>query len=244
MTARVSLLSQDWLKFSSYKEQALGLSLGLLSSENHDLSYSLSWRTLSDPSQMSSRTVRRQLGHSLVSAGIVLPWGNGSSNMVSYLPERFFLGGNSSPICSVGGPTSVLGFKTRGLGPAEPRRTIREISQSESSDTTHEMDYVGGDLAVTAFADLSFDLPLKVLRDSGIHGHAFACTGSLNKLTENAYRDLSFQKFRESFRSSTGIGIILPTKLFRMEVNYCYILKQQEHDRGKTGLQFSFSPPW
>ncbi|KAG9142156.1 hypothetical protein Leryth_007606 [Lithospermum erythrorhizon] len=175
---------------------------------------------------------------------IVLPWGSGSSNMVSYLPERFFLGGNSSPICSVGGPTSVLGFKTRGLGPAEPRRTIREISQSEGSDTTHEMDYVGGDLAVTAFADLSFDLPLKVLRDSGIHGHAFASTGSLNKLTENAYRDLSFQKFRESFRSSAGIGIILPTKLFRMEVNYCYILKQQEHDRGKTGLQFSFSPPW
>ncbi|KAG9156181.1 hypothetical protein Leryth_015591 [Lithospermum erythrorhizon] len=310
VAARVSLLSQDWLKLSSYKEQTLGLSLGLLSSENHDLSYSLSWRTLSDPSQVSSSTVRRQLGHSLISAlkhtfkidrrdspirptsgyaflstsqigglipdyrslrffrqefdfrfalplgfyhaalnfgisaGVVLPWGSGSSNMVSYLPERFFLGGNSSPVCSVGGPTSVLGFKSRGLGPAEPRRRIRENAPSENSDSTPEMDYVGGDLAVTAFADLSFDLPLKVLRDSGIHGHAFACTGSLNKLTENAYRDLSFQKFRESFRSSAGIGVILPTKLFRMEVNYCYILKQQENDRGKTGLQLSFSSPW
>lgn len=67
LSARISLLSQDWLKFSSYKEQALGLSLGLLSSGNHDLSYNLSWRNLTDPSQMSSHTVRRQLGHSLLS---------------------------------------------------------------------------------------------------------------------------------------------------------------------------------
>lgn len=68
VTARLSLLSQDWLKFSSYKERALGLSLGLLSSRRHDLAYSLSWRALTDPSQMSSRAVRRQLGHSLISA--------------------------------------------------------------------------------------------------------------------------------------------------------------------------------
>lgn len=67
VTARLYLLSQDWLKFSSYKERALGLSLGLLSSPDHDLSYNLSWRTLSDPSQISSRTVRRQLGHGLLS---------------------------------------------------------------------------------------------------------------------------------------------------------------------------------
>lgn len=67
VTARLSLLSQDWLKSSSYKERALGLSLGLLSSRNHDLSYNLSWRTLSNPSQVSSRTVRRQLGHGLLS---------------------------------------------------------------------------------------------------------------------------------------------------------------------------------
>ena len=67
LMARISLLSQDWSKFSSYKERALGFSLGLLSSRNHDLSYNLSWRTLSDPSQISSRTVRRQLGHGLLS---------------------------------------------------------------------------------------------------------------------------------------------------------------------------------
>lgn len=68
LSVRVSLLSQDWLKYSSYKERALGLSLNLLSTGNHDLSYNLSWRTLTDPSQMSSHSVRRQLGHNLISA--------------------------------------------------------------------------------------------------------------------------------------------------------------------------------
>ncbi|KAK6135788.1 hypothetical protein DH2020_030483 [Rehmannia glutinosa] len=308
LSARISLLSQDWLKFSSYKEQGLGLSLGLLSTGNHDLSYNLSWRTLTDPSQMSSHTVRRQLGHSLssalkyvfkidrrdspmrptsghafvsttqigglfpdirslrfirqevdfryaiplgfyraalnvgISGGVVFPWGNGFLSTPSYLPERFFMGGNSSPVCSLRGPTSVLGFKSRGLGPAEPRRFVRDNSSNENSDDTG-IDHIGGDLALTGFADLSFDLPLKVFRDAGIHGHVFACTGSLNKLTENAYKGFSLQKFRDSFRSCVGAGIIIPTKLFRMEVNYCYILKQLEHDQGKTGVQFSFSSP-
>ncbi|GFP96856.1 sorting and assembly machinery component 50 homolog [Phtheirospermum japonicum] len=308
LSARISLLSQDWLKFSSYKEQALGLSLGLLTTGNHNLSYNLSWRTLTDPSQMSSHTVRRQLGHSLLSAlkyafkvdrrdspmrptrghaflsttqigglfpdirslrfirqefdlryaiplgfyraalnlglsgGVVFPWGNGSLSMPSYLPERFFMGGTSSPVCSLSGPTSVLGFKARGLGPAEPRRVVRDDSSDGNSDHPG-VDHVGGDLALTAFADLSFDLPLKVLRDAGIHGHVFASTGSLNKLTENAYKGFSLQKFRESFRSSVGFGVIIPTNLFRMEVNYCHILKQQGHDQGKSGVQFTFSSP-
>ncbi|XP_071929895.1 uncharacterized protein [Coffea arabica] len=309
LMARISLLSQDWSKFSSYKERALGFSLGLLSSRNHDLSYNLSWRTLSDPSQISSRTVRRQLGHGLlstlkytfkvdrrnsplrptqgyafvstsqlgglvpdyrslrflrqefdlryafplgllnaalnfgISSGVVFPWGNGFLNRPSYLPERFFLGGNSSPVCTLGGPTSILGFKSRGLGPAEPRRQVGENSTTESADASSEMDFLGGDFAVTGFADLSFDIPLKVFRDAGIHGHAFACTGSLTSLTENSYREFSLTKFKESFRHSAGFGIIVPTKLFRMEVNYCYILKKHEHDRGKTGVQFSFSSP-
>ena len=67
VTARLSLLSQDWLKFTSYKEQTMGLSLGIISTRNHDLAYNLSWRTLTDPSQLASTSVRRQLGHNLLS---------------------------------------------------------------------------------------------------------------------------------------------------------------------------------
>lgn len=148
----------------------------------------------------------------------MFPWGSGSSSTPSYLPERFFMGGNSSPVCSLRGPTCILGFKSRGLGPAEPRRLLRDNPISENSDDTG-VDHIGGDLAVSAFADLSFDLPLTVFRKAGIHGHLFACTGSLSKLNENTFRGFSLVKFRDSFRSSVGVGIIVPTKLFRMEVS-------------------------
>lgn len=155
-----------------------------------------------------------------ISGGVIFPWGSGFLSKPSSLPERFFLGGNSSLVCSLGGPSSLLGFKSRGLGPTKPRREVTDKSNNESSEIPSGMDYLGGDLAVTAFADLSFDLPLMVLREANIHAHAFACAGSLTKLTENAYRDISFPKFRDSFRSSAGFGIIVPTKLFRMEVSY------------------------
>ncbi|KAL4620815.1 hypothetical protein ACB092_06G183400 [Castanea dentata] len=300
--ARASLLSQDWQEFSSYKEQSLGFSLNLLSTKYHDLAYNLGWRTLTDPSQMSSRAVRRQLGHSLlsslkytfkidrrdssmrptkghafvsttqigglapdhrslrflrqefdlryaipfgfyraalnfgISGGVLFPWGQGFLNKPSPLPERFFLGGDFSPVCSLAGPTAMYGFKTRGLGPSEPQRQNRENSDGPGRD------YLGGDLAVTAFADLSFDLPVKWLRELGVHGHVFAGAGNLSKLTENEFRNFSPQKFLQSFRISVGGGVVVPTKVFRLEANYYYLLKQHEHDRGKTGFRFSFSP--
>ncbi|KAL6619077.1 hypothetical protein ACP70R_034216 [Stipagrostis hirtigluma subsp. patula] len=307
LMARASLSSQDWLKFSSYKERLLGLSFGLLSTMNHDLSYNLMWRTLTDPSHASSKAIRRQLGHNLLSAlkytykiderdshlrptkgyafqstsqigglwdtkglrffrqefdvrgavplgfynsalnvglgaGVVLPLGRGFMDLSSPVPDRFYLGGHSSPVCSLSGLSSLLGFRTRGVGPTEPRRLVPSDSDTGSAAPPGR-DYLGGDLAVSAFADLSFDLPLKLFRDAGIHGHAFLTAGNLAKLSEGEYKKFSVSEFQRTFRSSAGVGIILPTKLFRVEVNYCYILKQAEHDCGKTGIQFSFSSP-
>ncbi|KAL6841284.1 hypothetical protein ACP4OV_028802 [Aristida adscensionis] len=307
LMARASLSSQDWLKFSSYKERLLGLSFGLLSTMNHDLSYNLMWRTLTDPSHASSKSIRRQLGHNLLSAlkytykiderdshlrptkgyaflsssqvgglwdtkglrffrqefdvrgavplgfynsalnvglgaGVVVPLGRGFMNLSSPVPDRFHLGGHSSPVCSLSGLSSLLGFRTRGVGPSEPRRLVPSNSDTDSASPPGR-DYLGGDLAVSAFADLSFDLPLKLFRDAGIHGHAFITAGNLAKLSEGEYKKFSVSDFQRTFRSSAGVGIILPTRLFRVEVNYCYILKKAEHDCGKTGVQFSFSSP-
>lgn len=115
MTARLSLLSQDWLKFSSFKERALGLSLGLLSSLNHDLSYNLSWRTLSDPLQVSSRTVRRQLGHSLLSD----------------LKYRFKIDQRNSPLRPTRGYAFVSTSRIGGLFP--DYRSLRFLRQVYSS---------------------------------------------------------------------------------------------------------------
>ncbi|ESQ48927.1 hypothetical protein EUTSA_v10020523mg [Eutrema salsugineum] len=295
-TSRLFLSTQDWLKFSSYKEQSLGLSLGLLSSKYHELVYTVAWRNLIDPSQSASKSIRRQLGHSLLSAlkytfkydqrdsslrptkgyaftstsqigglapdsrslrflkqemdlryavpfgfchaalnlgvsgGVTFPWGSGYQSRTSSVPERFFLGGNSSPVCSLVGPSALWGFKTRGLGPNEPKR--------KGDD---ERDFLGGDAAVTAFADLSFDLPVRWLRERGIHGHVFACAGNMAKLSENEFRNFTAPKFLETFRTSVGAGIVLPTSLFRMEINYCHILKKQEHDRAKSGFFLTFS---
>ncbi|XP_058007811.1 uncharacterized protein LOC110668376 isoform X2 [Hevea brasiliensis] len=288
VTARVFLLSQDWLKFSSFKERTLGLSVGLVSSRNHDLVYNLSWRTLTDPSQMASRSIRRQLGHGLlsslkytfkidrrnsplrpthgyafvsttqigglapdsrsirflrqeldlryavplgflhsalnlgISGGLIFPWGTGFLNMPSPLPERFFLGGNLSPICTLGGPIALYGFRTRGLGPTDLRRQLQSNPTDDSADPGR--DYIGGDLAVTAFADVSFDFPSKWCQSKGIHGHMFASTGNIDKLTENAYQNLSLRKFVESFRTSAGVGIVVPTNLFRLEVRNPFLL--------------------
>ncbi|TKY56892.1 Sorting and assembly machinery component 50-like [Spatholobus suberectus] len=308
IVARISMLSQDWQESSSYKEQLLGASLGLISTKHHDLAYTLGWRTLTDPSQMSSRSIRRQLGHGLVSslkytfkvdrrnspirptkgyaflstthvggltpdhrslrflrqefdvrfavpfgfyntalnlgisAGAVFPWGHGFKTKPSPLPERFYLGGDFSPVCTLGGPTTLWGFKTRGLGPTEPRRQNRDGSNDDNVDSSG-WDFIGGDLAVTAFADLSFDLPIRWLREHGIHGHIFAGSGNAAKLTQNEYRHFSPRKFLESFRMSVGCGVVIPTRLFRLEGNYFYVLRKDEHDRGKTGFRFSFSAP-
>ncbi|KAJ4830444.1 hypothetical protein Tsubulata_029849 [Turnera subulata] len=305
VTARVSLLSQDWLRHSSFKDRSLGISLGLFSTKNHELAYNLAWRTLTDPSQMGSSPVRRQLGHDLLSSlkytfkldrrnspmrptrgyafvstteigglapdsrssrflkqenglqialplgylhsalnlgiagGVIFPWGPGFSNMRSPLPDRFFPGGISSPVGTLGGPTALWGFGTRGLGPSEPRREVQSNQSNEGADPGR--DYLGGDLAVTAFADLSFDFPSKWCKAKGIHGHIFGSAGNVDKLTENAYQNFSLRKFGESFRTSIGAGIVIPTNRFRLELNYFHVLKKFDNDRGKSGFRFSFS---
>ena len=153
-----------------------------------------------------------------ISTGVVLPLGRGFWGSPSSVPDRFFLGGHSSPVCSLGGLTSLLGFKTRGVGPTEVRRFVPGESVMDDSADSPGQDYLGGDFEVSAFADLSFDLPLKLFQDAGIHGHAFLTAGNLAKLSESEFRNFSFSEFGRTFRSSAGVGIIIPTKLFRVEV--------------------------
>lgn len=307
LIARVSFLSEDWLK-SSLKEHLMGVSVGLLSTMNHNLAYNLSWRTITDPARMSSSSIREQLEHSLLSsvkytykidqrdsnirptrgyaflsssqvggltpdskstrfvrqefdlrvamplgvwngalnagvaAGIIHPLARGSTGSISPLSERFYLGGNRSLVCRLGGPSSLLGFKSRGLGPTDSQTCIPKNSENGAS-ISPDLDVLGGDIALTAFADLSFDLPLKPLRELGIHGHAFVSAGNHANFTERDIRRFSLTEFLKTFRSSAGFGVVVPTRLFRIEMNYCHILKQFDHDKAKTGIQFNFSSP-
>lgn len=68
LSTRITLLTQDWQRYSSYRERLSGFSVGLVGDNQHDVSYNLTWRDLKDPSRCASKSVRRQLGHSLLSA--------------------------------------------------------------------------------------------------------------------------------------------------------------------------------
>lgn len=154
-----------------------------------------------------------------ISAGAVFPWGQGFRSKPSPLPERFYLGGDFSPVCTLGGPRTLWGFKTRGVGPTEPRRQRRDEADDDDGGSSTR-DFIGGDLAVTAFADLSFDLPIRWLREQGIHAHIFAGSGNTAKLTQDEYKHFTPRKFLDSFRLSVGCGIVIPTSLFRLEVSF------------------------
>jgi outer membrane protein insertion porin family len=150
-----------------------------------------------------------------VAAGVIHPLERGST--VSSLLERFYLGGNRPLVCRLGGPSSLLGFKTRGLGATE-FRTHDPHNSDNGTSTSPELNGLGGGIAVTTFADLSFDLPLKPLRDLGIHGHAFVCAGNLGKLTDYDLWKFPVTDFLQTFRSYAGFGVVVPTRLFRIEV--------------------------
>ncbi|CAK9863817.1 unnamed protein product [Sphagnum jensenii] len=312
LATRVTLLTQDWQRYSSYHERLTGLSVGLVSDKNHDISYNLTWRDLKDPSRSASKSIRRQLGHSLLSSvkytykkdqrdsvfrprrgmafistsqiaglgpdskllrfarqevevrmavplgfanaalnfgvagGIIIPWGKGFQSKATPISDRFFMGGHTSLLGELKGPSSLLGFRTRGVGPSEFRRSTSvkttEIGEGEKV-ALPKRDTLGGDLAVSGFADFSFDLPLAALKEYGIHVHTFACTGNLVPLTGENRQPWSLAEFISGFRCSTGLGLVIPTKLFRLEVNYCYLLRYQENDRIKRGFQISLSSP-
>uniref|UniRef100_A0A0E0BMN4 Bacterial surface antigen (D15) domain-containing protein n=1 Tax=Oryza glumipatula TaxID=40148 RepID=A0A0E0BMN4_9ORYZ len=215
LVARISFLSEDWLK-SSLREHIMGVSVGLLSTMNHNLAYNLSWRTITDRALMSSNSIRGQLGHSLL-----------SSIKYAYKVDQ-----RDSRIRPTRGYAYLFSSQVGGLAPeSKDARYIRQLSAR------------GGDIAVTAFADLSFDIPLKPLRELGIHGHAFVSAGNLAKLTEPDLRKFPLAEFLQTFRSSAGFGVVVPTRLFRIEVNYCHILKQFDYDLGKAGIQLNFSSP-
>jgi outer membrane protein insertion porin family len=67
LMARISFVSDDWLK-SSLKEHLMGVSVDLLSTMNHNITYNLAWRKLTDPTRMPSNSAQEELGHNLLSS--------------------------------------------------------------------------------------------------------------------------------------------------------------------------------
>lgn len=138
-----------------------------------------------------------------MSAGLITPFGKEITDLPQNMAYKFHFS-TTSPTSRLGG-LSLFGLKPKGSS----------LLETSSSDAT------GGDIAVTAFADLSFDLPVKFLREKGVYGHVFVNAGNVVRLKENDWKKFSFTGFLNTCRSSTGVGFVLPTKIFRLEV--CYL---------------------
>ncbi|PNW83153.1 hypothetical protein CHLRE_06g308900v5 [Chlamydomonas reinhardtii] len=169
------------------------------------------------------------------SAGLLLPWGpEGGLTRPTCIADRFFLGG----------PSSLRGFKYKGVGPTDVRRPPegRAAAAADSASAAPRRDALGGDAYTSIFASLMFQLPHPALKLLRLHGHAFVNGGNVIQLagTGRSPSEL-LSEFGSSWRWSCGTGLVLPTPFGRFEANYCVLLSSQEHDRVKRGLQLGFA---
>ncbi|KAI9262383.1 surface antigen-domain-containing protein [Phascolomyces articulosus] len=117
----------------------------------------------------------------------------------------------------LGGPLSIRGFRTAGVGPRDYR------------------DALGGD-AYWAVG-LSAISPLPKYEDKPIRAHTFINAGTLVpwKLGTNAQDTL--QSLTRSPSVSVGFGLIYRHSIARLELNYCIPLTAARGDLVKRGLQ-------
>lgn len=66
--ARISLFPQELFNRQSYKDRLMGLSFGLISTLNHNLSYDLSWRILSDPTRVQPHLIQHWLSNGMLNS--------------------------------------------------------------------------------------------------------------------------------------------------------------------------------
>ena len=170
---------------------------------------------------------RLSLGLSL-NAGLLLPIGSQpmATGGESHISDRFFLGG----------PSSMWGFRTRGVGP----RALRHGPAGEGTlGPRAPRDALGGDLMAVGTAALSVRLPGK-LEEANVRAHAFASAGGLTSLPELS-RDGSLLK---SLRACVGVGLAMPTAVGRLELNLTHVLRRRPEDAvvGKSGVQVGITP--
>ena len=51
------------------------------------------------------------------------------------------------------------------------------------------------------------------------------------------------KSFIGGFRVSAGAGVVLPTAVGNIEMNYCHVLRHQATDHVRAGFQLSFATP-
>lgn len=144
------------------------------------------------------------------------------------IQDRFFLGG----------PNSLRGFRTRGVGPRDGH------------------DALGGEAYYTATAMLSVPVPQTSVFHHlfGARVHVFGTVGDIasGSIVREGVVGLrtskNMQELRDklsgltaSSRVAVGLGIAGDTALGRIELNFCNVIQSAALDMSKTGIQVGLS---
>ncbi len=252
-------------KWASYVERLRSVSWSLSSEDGtRSLGYELGWRQLSDPSMSASPSIVAHLGESIKSAvrctfasnGVVaslevggladyckMSIGGGVAIELSDTVDLVLEGSTGAIVGSAGPPDklhlggivpwgSMRGYQSCGVGPTDKRR--RKGGLSATARTGRPRDALGGNFLYSLFGALRFDVPSPVMRALGMRGQIFLQAGANEERIKDVAR-------RAAWRTSAGIGVVLPTALGMLEVNACAALVHQDTDF-KTGFQFGLTP--
>lgn len=125
----------------------------------------------------------------------------------THLVDRFLLGG----------PLLLKGFKSGGVGPRD------------------NLDALGGDIFTGLSISINSELPFNWCKQYNIHTQAFINTGNLISLpsTNNTHTTITqqLQQYMSTSRVSAGVGLVAPSPLGRVEVNFAVPLRSQQNDQ-------------
>jgi outer membrane protein assembly factor BamA len=71
---------------------------------------------------------------------------------------------------------------------------------------------------------------------------SIADVGQSMRAAAGAVRSLALWNCSRTPSDRDSQGVVFPTRIGRLEVNYCVTLRAKEHDRPKRGVQFGLRP--
>lgn len=149
--------------------------------------------------------------------------------------DRFFLGG----------APSFRGFRTHGVGPREPRHAASGVAPAAATGASAR-DAVGGEVLSVATLSLSAPLAGAQLRAAGVRAQLFGSVGGLHAVRElrgeaGTSAEVASNLMRGA-RACVGAGLLIPTRLGRLELSLTHVLKRQQQDAvQRSGWQIGLS---